>query len=81
MVILVVGLKKQVAIFVEGPGDSQVDSAAASQDDFIGKGQKRCVAAEVTALTALLVLPFFNKLFIKTRRNRLIFVLLHPNNN
>jgi len=34
MVILVVGLKKQVAIFVEGPGDSQVDSAAASQDDF-----------------------------------------------
>jgi hypothetical protein len=32
---LVVGLKKQVAIFVEGPGDSQVDSAAASQDDFI----------------------------------------------
>ncbi len=32
---MVVGLKKQVAIFVEGPGDSQVDSAAASQDGFI----------------------------------------------
>jgi len=32
---LVVGLKKQVAIFVEGPGDFHVDSAAASQDDLI----------------------------------------------
>ena len=31
---MVVDLKKQVALFVEGPGDSQVDSAAASQDGF-----------------------------------------------
>ena len=29
------GLKKQVVIFAEGPGDSHVDSAAASQDGFI----------------------------------------------
>ena len=32
---MVVGLKKQVVIFVEGTGDSQVDSEAASQDGFI----------------------------------------------
>ena len=31
------GLKKQVVIFAEGPGESHVDSAAASQDGFNSK--------------------------------------------